>query len=441
MSETLLAGGKARKLGVLFVNTRSAAGADVAVHLTLIENFDPSEVRVFIATNRNAGDLEPTLARLARVPHLKTVVCDLGHELSGKGDGWAGRLLSAAKNLGALASLAHLAWFVHYHKIDVLHATDRPRDALFSTLLARLTGRRNIIHCHIKWFAGIGGATDWALRRCSGALAISRFTGASLREGGVPESKIYTALNSIDAARFDPARTPRGLLRQRFGIGAETPLIGIVSRVMVWKGHLELVAALALVRAAVPDARLVIVGQEDLFAAQDGESYEAQVRAKITELGLEDRVHWAGWQGDMPQVMADLDILAMPSWEEPFGLVVTEAMAMQRPVVGFASGALPEIITNGEEGLLVPQKNVAALAEALIALLRDPARRENMGRKGRARVLRDFTPQRQCAEVVEIYRRVLAGQPDTDKSAAVESADAKTDPKEVGGEITTAAEI
>jgi glycosyltransferase involved in cell wall biosynthesis len=176
---------------------------------------------------------------------------------------------------------------------------------------------------------------------------------------------------------------------------------------MVWKGHRELVEALAKVKQAVPEVRLFVVGVEDTLAAQSAESYAGQVRARVSELGLEENVIWAGWLEDVPAVMADLDVLAIPSWEEPFGLVVAEAMAMERPVVGFCSGALPEIITNGEEGLLVPARDVEALADALIRLLTDPCRRAEMGRKGRARVLQQFTPARQVAEVEQFYRTLI----------------------------------
>ena len=125
---------------------------------------------------------------------------------------------------------------------------------------------------------------------------------------------------------------------------------------------------------------------------------------------LNDCIHWSGWHDDMPGIMADLDILAVPSWEEPFGLVVTEALAMQTPVVGFASGALPEIIENGIEGLLTPSRDADALADALIALLQDSSRREEMGKRGRARVLAQFTPQQQAQRMADIYRQALGRQ-------------------------------
>ncbi len=403
-----------RKPRVLFVNTRSALGADVAVHLTLIRHLDPEQVEVHFATNRHSVDLQKTLDAVEHLPKDRIIVCDLGHEVSGQGrSGVGGKIRGIGKNLGAFVSLIKLAAYVRSHKIEILHTTDRPRDALLTTLLSRLTGAKSVIHLHIKWQSEIGRAAVMALNHGSGALAISQFVRQSLLDGGIPEHKIYTALNATDPEAFNPAKAQRGLLRTQFGLADDTPLLGIVARIMVWKGHLDLIESLAKVKRAIPDVRLAIVGKADLLAANSAESYEGQVRQRIAELGLEANVIWAGWFDDAPRVMADLDVVAVPSWEEPFGLVVTEAMAMERPVVGYNSGALPEIITDGVEGLLVAPKDTDALAAALIGLLNDPARRALMGKAGRARVLQQFRPRRQADDVAEIYRRVLAGQPDT----------------------------
>ena len=397
---------------VLFVNTRSALGADVAVHLSLIRHLDPEQVEVHFATNRHSVDLQKTLNAVQNLPNERVLVCDLGHEVSGQGVGKWSKLRGISKNLGAFASLLKLAWYVRSRRIEILHTTDRPRDSLLTTLLSRLTGAKSVIHLHIKWQSKIGRAAVMALNSCAGALAISQFVRQSLLDGGIPDSKIYTALNASDPETFDPAKAQRGLLRAKFELAEDTPLIGIVARIMVWKGHLDLIEALAKVKQVIPDVRLAIVGKADLLAGNSPESYEGQVRRRIAELGLEENVLWAGWFDDAPRVMADLDVVAVPSWEEPFGLVVTEAMAMERPVVGYDSGALPEIVTDGVEGLLVPPKDTDALANALITLLSDPARCAAMGKAGRARVLQQFRPSRQADDVAEIYRCILAGKPD-----------------------------
>ena len=400
----------ARKVRVLFVNTRSDLGADVAVHLMLIRHFNPESVEAHIATNRNSADLVKTLQALGDMPQQRVRVWDLGNEMSRSARGKAPKVMGAIRNLGIVTSVARLAWYVRVNKIDILHSTDRPRDALVSSLLSRLTGRPHVLHLHIMWYPEIGRWARVAVRRCAGVIAISEFVKRSLVTGGVPAEKIHTVLNATETVAFDPRHTERGHLRSSIGLCAAIPLIGIVARVILWKGHLELVEAMALVRDAIPDAHLAIIGKEDRPAHSHANVYGAQVRRRITELGLDDCVHWVGWRNDGPQVMADLDILAVPSWEEPFGLVVTEAMAMERPVVGFASGALPEIITAGVEGLLTAPRDPRALADSLISLLNDPVLRGEMGRRGRERVLRQFSPDRQAREMAAVYRRILSAE-------------------------------
>ena len=398
-----------RPVRVLFLNTRSALGADVAVHWTIARNLDPAACEAIVATNARAADLDRTLEELRPNPALTIVPMRLGFELSGRGR--AARMAGAAGNLAELAGgLGRLATLVRRRGVDVVHVTDRPRDALAGVLLGKLTRRKSLVHVHIKWYPEIGKATNWALRNCDAVLAISRFVEGSLRDGGVPPAKLFAVLNATDASRFDPRCVVRGRFRQRIGVAPDEPLVGIVARIMKWKGHLELVEAMARVRRVVAGARLAVIGVEDRLAS-GGESYAEGVRSRAAELGVADAIVWAGWHDAMPEVFADLDVVCVPSYEEPFGLVVTEALSMERPVVGFASGALPEIITDGVEGRLVPALDVERLADAIVGVLQRPVEAAEMGRRGRQRVLRDFQPGRQAAEVTAVYHKV-AGLPE-----------------------------
>ena len=401
------------KPNVLFLNTRSALGADVAVHFTLIQHFDPATITVHLATNHNSEDHEKTLALLRDVPGLHLLSLDLGHEVSGAQNKSGksrklGKFSGAIKNIGAFISLVRLAFYVVQNSIDVIHSTDRPRDAGFATLLAKLTGRKNVVHAHIKWYPNMGRLTEWALRDCTVLLTISEFCRDSFVEGGIPRSKIALIYNTSDPDRFSPERKHVPLLRKNPQFSNPTPLVGIVARIMLYKGQRELVQAFARVRERIPNAQLAIIGKEDTLTSPD--DYRAQVATKIAELGLGDCVHFVGWSDDIPAVLQELDVLAVPSWEEPFGLVVTEAMLSQRPVVGFASGALPEIIVPNETGLLTPPMDTDALADALITLLNDSGTRERMGKAGRARAIEKFSPVEKAAELVELYKRIISGK-------------------------------
>jgi glycosyltransferase involved in cell wall biosynthesis len=393
---------------VLFVNTRSTLGADVAVHLTLIEHLNPDEIDVFVATNRHSVDLDATLRWIRRAPRAHLTVCDLGQELSG--DSRLGKALSALRNIPALFTLLRLAALVRRERITVLHTTDRPRDAAFTTLLGRMTGAAVVLHVHLKWSPSIGGAARWAAQSADAVLGISEFVCESLVDGGIPPARVAMAYNATDTTQFDPATVRRGLLRSRLQLDETTPLVGLIGRFIPWKGHLDLVNAFAQVHAAVPEARLVLMGRLTAPDAGAPTDYLASIRERISALDLTSAVHWAEWSDDVPAVMTDLDVLAVPSWEEPFGLVVTECMAMERPVVGYATGALPELVTNGQEGELVARGDTDALARALVALLRNPALRTDMGKRGRQRVISEFSPRRQADTVATLYRKLSSGE-------------------------------
>jgi glycosyltransferase involved in cell wall biosynthesis len=149
-----------------------------------------------------------------------------------------------------------------------------------------------------------------------------------------------------------------------------------------------------------PDAHLVIVG--------DGsQSDTALLDRRISSLGLSARVSRLGYVKDVAAVYRDLDIFCLPSWEEPFGLVVVEAMAMGLPVIGFDAGALPELVRQGTDGILVPARDSEALAGAVTTLLGDDDLRRRLGRNAAERVRREFTPARQGRTVLDLYGRVL----------------------------------
>jgi glycosyltransferase involved in cell wall biosynthesis len=137
-----------------------------------------------------------------------------------------------------------------------------------------------------------------------------------------------------------------------------------------------------------------------------GGGYMAQVMRATHDLGIEDRVHWLGQLDGMSGFYADLDVACVPSFEEPFGLVLVEAMAMGRAIVAWDSGAVPEIAAHRREALLVPPRDVERLADAVIELLDAPRLREELGGRARLRFLRQFTSARQAEEVSAIYRSV-----------------------------------
>ncbi|MDL1885046.1 glycosyltransferase family 4 protein, partial [Anaerolineae bacterium CFX8] len=146
-----------------------------------------------------------------------------------------------------------------------------------------------------------------------------------------------------------------------------------------------------------PQAHLLIAGQGPL---------ETELRALAAPLG--ERVHFLGWRDDTPRLMAALDVLLVPSLWEGFGLVILEAMAQQTPVIGSAVSAIPEIITDGETGLLAPPRSADKLADALRTLLADAPLRHHLGLLARDRLESFFDAARMADETAALYEELYA---------------------------------
>jgi glycosyltransferase involved in cell wall biosynthesis len=296
-----------------------------------------------------------------------------------------------------------LAAYVRRERIQVLHATDRPRDALACVLLARLTGAKALIHVHVKFDQWMSRGQKWALGQADMLVGVSEFVAESLRAGGYDGARVRAVLNAIEPSDWNPDSSPAPG-RASLGVSADAPLIVSVSRLFSWKGHAELLRALALVKRELPEVRLAIVGAD----YPEGSGVTRALAQQAAELGLTENVIFTGQRRDVPALMAACDVFALPSFEEPFGLVYTEAMAMRKPVVALRNGGAPEVVSHGENGLLSPPKDDAALAANLLVLLRQPELRARFGAHGRKSVEERFSPARLARDFGALYTQ-LAG--------------------------------
>jgi glycosyltransferase involved in cell wall biosynthesis len=132
------------------------------------------------------------------------------------------------------------------------------------------------------------------------------------------------------------------------------------------------------------------------------------LKQHASELGVGENVIFTGQRSDIAALMAACDIFSLPSFEEPFGLVYAEAMAMRRPVVALTDGGTPEVVEHGKCGLLSHPGDIDALAANLLTLLGNAALRSQFGEYGRSRVEQHFTPQRMASDFAALYSRMLA---------------------------------
>jgi glycosyltransferase involved in cell wall biosynthesis len=179
--------------------------------------------------------------------------------------------------------------------------------------------------------------------------------------------------------------------------GSEPKLL-CVGRLIPIKGHLVLLRALAQARARVPELTLDVAGRGPL---------EPALKAFARELGIEECVRFLGFVSPVQKAVEQAAIVVVPSLGEGFGMVALEAMERARPVIASAVGGLPEIVADGETGLVVQPGDAEALADAIVSLAGDLERAAAMGRAGRARALTEFTPERSAQRIEDLYRVAL----------------------------------
>jgi glycosyltransferase involved in cell wall biosynthesis len=212
-------------------------------------------------------------------------------------------------------------------------------------------------------------------------------------------------------------------VRQEFGIPADAPVVACAARLFPAKGQGDMVRAIAAVKPEFPDLRLLIIGRDDLQVMQT--SYTGELKALAAELGVSGNVIFTGHRPDVPELFAASDVFALPSDEEPFGLVYAEAMAMKKPVLALANGGAPEIVEHGKSGFLCAPGSHEDLVTHLTTLLRDRSLRTRMGEYGRRRVEERFTAARIAADTARLYTALTHG-PEPDATAAVQNGVARS---------------
>jgi glycosyltransferase involved in cell wall biosynthesis len=231
-------------------------------------------------------------------------------------------------------------------------------------------------------------------------VTVSRFVGEYLVAAGVPRTQITVVPTGIDVALYSSPEP--GRLREELGLGAEAVLVGTVAILRKKKGHIEIIEAARRVIERFPNTHFVFAG--------DGPQAD-NLRRRIGELGLEGRIHLLGLRRDVINILKSLDLFVLPTYQEALGTAFIEAGATGCPVIGTAVDGVPEVVQDGVNGLLVPAKDSEALAEALLTMLADPARRHAMGSEGARLMAESFSRAAMAAGMEKLYLQLLAARP------------------------------
>ena len=298
---------------------------------------------------------------------------------------------------------------------DVVHANSIRAGIALG--LGRLAPTPTVVH--VRDCLPAGAASTATLRLIAATattvVANSAYTARSVRSAA-PRARLEVVHNPVDLTRFDPGRIDRLTARARLAgeLGEAVRgrlLLGVVAQISPWKGQDTAVEALRLLVREGVDAHLLLIGSAKFVASStrfDNEGFVERLRQRIASSGLQERVSWLGEREDVPELVRALDVLMLPSHEEPFGRALIEAMALEVPVLATDVGGPSEIIVDGREGYLLPPRQPEAWARAAAAIGADAELAAALGAAGRRRVEEAFTVSRHVRSMLDVYERARA---------------------------------
>jgi glycosyltransferase involved in cell wall biosynthesis len=289
--------------------------------------------------------------------------------------------------------------YIQEDEVDLVHTHGYKAD-LYGYLAAWRCHKPVVATCH-NWVGGTAALGIYnhldrmALKKFNALAAVSDAVAHRLLAFGVPAEKIKTIANGIDVKAFECAQ-PLPPLQD-----AGSTVVGMVARLDLQKGFEYLLRAARELCQMFPGLRIVIAGEGPDRSA---------IEEMIEQYGLQSSVVLAGQQSNMPAVYAAMDIFVLPSLNEGLPMTVLEAMAASKPVIATRVGAIPSVIQDGENGLLVAPKDPEGLRNAIASLLNDPERRRRLGDQAHAWVSQNYTSEGMAVKYREMYEEVL-GKP------------------------------
>ena len=296
-----------------------------------------------------------------------------------------------------------LTFFLHEHEIQLIHLITMRCFEFNIAMVARTSGIPVIWHMHFRFDAAFPNINTHTRTQILGLMhslssriiACSNYTLAQFREAGV-ESRIIALQNGVDTQMFQRnAGSARRTFRKKFRIKNQEHLIGMVASIEPRKRPLDFIRTAVLVKKRFPAAKFILVG---------GGEVPGYLR-KIQKASA-GKVILTGYYERIPEVMHALDMLVLPSIHEPAALVLLEAMACRKPVIASNDGGNPEIVVNRKTGVLVPPKQPAAFAQAIIQLLQNPQKAREMGEKGYRRVKALFEIRTAVKKIESLYQDI-----------------------------------
>lgn len=294
-----------------------------------------------------------------------------------------------------LRDLKAAAQFVRENRIEVLLAHMSGANN-FAVWLSRLAKKPAVLRAHAH-------TVHFHWRMAHHVIAVSEQTRRyHITRNLVPPSRISTVHGFVDPERLVvPDKGVRQAVRAELGLSPSECAIGVIGNIIPRKGQIYLIRALPKVVARYPQVRVLLVG------VVHPQRYGEQIRREAERLGVANQVRWLGERKDVPRLLQAIDLYVLPTRSDMLPMAMLEAMWAQCPVLATYAGGIPEAITDGVEGWLVPPKDPEALADALLEMLANPDERVRRAQNAHQRVQESFTVQPQVAKIEAILQQVV----------------------------------
>ncbi len=383
---------------IVYLNHTGFVSGAERVLLNMVRGLDRARYEPFVMC--------PAEGNLTALIHAEDVVCTAIPSLTARFTWRPDRLLKAAFSLcrAVVAVRRQLLWLAP----DLVHANTL-RAGIIASLAAIGSGRIVIWHVHdilprhplstaIRCFA-------WSLRRTQ-IIAVSHATASAFR-GSLPfGNRIHVIHNGTNLDQF-PLKSAGNLeFRKEIGIPEEAFLVCAVGQICARKGLLELLDAFEQTGKSAPRMHLAIAGK--VVFVHEERYFESLLRA-VAEPGVSDRVHFTGEVSDVSSLLQAADLLVLNSQQEPFGLVLVEAMACGTPVLATRVGGIPEIVKDGENGWLIEKGDTVGLSKKLLELSRDRSLLEKIAQAAHHETCPQFSLERFQFRVHNLYAELFPG--------------------------------
>ena len=290
--------------------------------------------------------------------------------------------------------------FIKQKNIDLIH-TDAPRQTFYTGIAARLAGKPIIWHVRVS-DPEENVYNKFLLTLSSKVIAVSKAVRERLEEVAPRSDKFVVIYNGVDLTEFNQQLADKRF-KEEFEIEDDWILVGTVGQLTRGKGQDIFLRAAAQVSKLFPNVKFIIVGDGN-------EDYRKKLEDLSKELRIAEKVIFAGFREEIPQIMSSLDIVVLSSTHlEGFSRIILEGMASSKPVIATRVGGNPEAVKDGKTGILVSPGDPQRLAKAILELVKNENKRFQLGIAGRRRSEKLFNIEKNIAQIEKLYEELLCG--------------------------------